>query len=444
MFLPAFELLKENFMSGKFSLIILSLLASAASAQSVVDSQLTLTPYVTGLQVPTQIRFLGADDLLITEKNIGRVVRSQNGVLSTVLDLNVANNSERGLLGLTLDPHFAANNRVYGYYSVSSGGDGGTWVENRLSQFTWNGNTLGNEVPLQTFGRATDLLANGPNHDAGPIVFGPDGKLYGTTGDLNRRRAEQNILSEATVSALVGGIYRLNADGSVPDDNPFVAAANPDFHRWYAYGVRNSYGIAFDPLTGKLWNTENGPDLYDEINLAAPGFNSGWTQIMGPDARDPQGEGDLVQLPGSAYSDPEFSFRTPIAITGLAFLANSALDAAYRDALLVGDANNGNLYLFRLNAARDGFVLGGALGDLVADDLAERNALRFGEGFGGISDIQIGPDGDVYVASLGRGTVYRLSAPTPVPEPATPLLWAACGLALLLSRGRRCRRSQAA
>jgi glucose/arabinose dehydrogenase len=441
MFLPAFKLLKEDFMSGKFSWIILSLFATAASAQSVVDAQLTITPSVTGLQVPTQIRFLGADDLLITEKNTGRVLRSQNGVLSTVLDLNVANNSERGLLGLTLDPDFASNGRVYGYYSVSSGGDGDPWVENRLSQFTWNGNTLGNEVPLQTFGRASDGLADGPNHDAGPILFGPDGRLYGTTGDLNRRRAEQNILSEAAASAGVGGIYRLNADGSVPADNPFVAAANPDFHRWYAYGVRNSYGIAFDPLTGHLWNTENGPDRYDEINLVAPGFNSGWTQIMGPDARDPQGEGDLVQLPGSAYSDPEFSFRTPIAITGLAFLANSALDASYRDALLVGDANHGNLYLFRLNAARDGFVLGGPLDDLVADDLAERNARRFGQDFGGIADIQIGPDGDIYVASLGRGTVYRLSAPSNrVPEPATHLLWAAGGLALLLSGHRRCRR----
>lgn len=430
-------------MSGIFGSILLFLFVNVANAQSVADSQFVVTPYVTGLRVPTQIRFLGVDDLLISEKNTGRVVRSQNGVLSTVLDLNVANGSERGLLGLTLDPNFASNSRVYGYYSVSSGADGGAWVENRLSRFTWNGTTLGNEVPLQTFGRATDPLPSGPNHDGGPIVFGPDGKLYGITGDLNRSGAEQNTLSAAAQSALVGGVYRLNADGSVPGDNPFVAAANPDFHRWYAYGVRNSYGIAFDPITGTLWDTENGPDLYDEINLVARGFNSGWTKIMGPDARDPQGEGDLVQLPGSAYSDPEFSFRTPIAITGLAFLANSALDAGYRDALLVGDANNGNLYLFHLNAARDGFVLGSQLDDLVADDLSERNALRFGEGFGGVADIQIGPDGDIYVASLGSGTIYRVSAADhAVPEPASSFLWAAGGLALLLSDKRRFRRSR--
>jgi glucose/arabinose dehydrogenase len=133
-------------------------------------------------------------------------------------------------------------------------------------------------------------------------------------------------------------------------------------------------------------------------------------------------------------ADPEFSFLDTNAPTGLAFLANSSLDANYRDALLVGDNNNGNLYLFRLNGARTGFVLGGVLADLVADDTTEQNLVRFGQGFGPITDIQIGPNGAVYVTSIGNGTVYRL------PEPSATVMMLAGSLALAL--GRHFRRNQ--
>ena len=152
---------------------------------------------------------------------------------------------------------------------------------------------------------------------------------------------------------------------------------------------------------------------------------------MGPDSRDPQGVGDLVQLPGSSYRDPAFSWLSTVAPTGLAFLANSQFDPGYRNALLVGDANNGNLYLFRLDATRTGFVLAGGLADLVADDLTERNQVRFGESFGSVTDIQVGPDDAVYVTSIGRGTVYRL------PEPSFATLMVAGSLAVVfLARTR--------
>jgi len=406
------------------------LLGAQVAAQTIDDPQLSVTAVVpTGaLELPTQIRFIGPNDILVTEKDTGRVRRVQNGVVSPTiaLDLAVANASERGLLGIALDPSFATNRFVYLYYSSSSGGDGGAWVDNRLTRYTWNGSTLGSPVLLMTFGSAADGEASGPNHDAGPLLFGPDDLLYGTTGDLNRDFAEQNNQSQAGVSALVGGIYRLNANGTIPSSNPFRSNANSDFHPWYAYGVRNTYGIAFDPLTGRLWDTENGPDSYDEINMFSAGANSGWNAIMGPDALDPQGVADLVQLPGSAYSDPEFSFFNPIAITGLAFLANTSLDADYRDALLVGDSNNGNLYLFRLNAARTGFVLSGGLTDLVADNVSERDAVQFGSNFGSVTDIQPGPDGGIYVTSIGRGTIYRIM---PEPSGTSMLLMGALAIA---------------
>jgi hypothetical protein len=137
-------------------------------------------------------------------------------------------------------------------------------------------------------------------------------------------------------------------------------------------------------------------------------MNSGWEILMGPLARDPQGEdtGDLVDLlPGSTYSDPEFSFAQPIGIAALGFLAGSALGAAWEDALLVGDNNTQDLRVFRLDAARSGFLLAGGLADRVADGAVERDLTLLGRDFGIVTDIQIGPDGAVYVLALLETTI---------------------------------------
>ena len=95
--------------------------------------------------------------------------------------------------------------------------------------------------------------------------------------------------------------------------------------KYYAYGVRNSFGLAFDPLTAELWDTENGPDRNDEINLVLPGFNSGWERIMGPVGRDAEGTGDLVQFPGSHYADPKFSWFNPVGLTAIVFMKSPLL-----------------------------------------------------------------------------------------------------------------------
>src|SRR5262245_62082723 len=134
--------------------------------------------------------------------------------------------------------------------------------------------------------------------------------------------------------------------------------------------------------------------------------------------------------PGNLYSDPEFSWFATIAPTGILFPAGSALGSAYDSVALVGDSNLGNIYRFPLNATRQGFVLSGGVGDLVADSAAERDSLRPASGFAGVVDLKLGPDGAVYVVSIGDGRIYRIraaAAPTPsatpmstVPVPATP------------------------
>ena len=344
--------------------------------------------------------------------------RFSNGALSSALTLPVANdNFERGLLGIAVDPAFATNGHVYLYHSAGTAA--GAWIDNRLTRYTWNGTALTSPLPMGTFGTGSDGQAIGGNHNGGVLTFGPDGKLYGVTGDLNRNRLEQNNKS-ATLSASTGGVFRLNTDGTIPADNPFTG----DFARWYAYGVRNSFGLAFDPATGTLWNTENGETAFDEVNRVVRGMNSGWRAIQGPDSRNVlNAPVDLNMLPGALYQDPQFSFASAIGITSIQFLHGSILGSGYDDAVLIGENNSPRLWLLRLNAARDGFVLtASGLADGVfrgGDSFAP-----FGTDFSVTTDIQIGPDGAVYVVSLGAGQVYRVAL---VPEPAT---WALtlCGL----------------
>lgn len=398
-------------------------LSAAAAAQSLTDPNLVVDPFISGLNQPTGIRFIGAQQALIIEKT-GAVRYFNAGALSTALSLPVNSNSERGLLGIAIDPAFSSNGFVYLYHSVAAA-PGGAWIENRLSRFTWNAaaGTLGSPSTLMTFGTAGDLQPDGPNHNGGPLTFGPDGKLYGVVGDLNRNRVEQNNTAVGT-TAFAGGVFRLNTNGSIPADNPFAG----DFARWYAYGVRNSFGLAFDPRTGTLWDTENGTNRYDEINRVLPGMNSGWTAIQGPDDRDLQNApADLNMLPGATYRDPVFSFRDAIGITAIQFLADSALGPSYDDAVLVGEANNPGLRLFRLNDARDGFELSGGLSDRVFDP--GDSLPLFGNGFSVTTDIQIGPDGAVYLVALGSGAVLRIA---PVPEPRA---WALTLAGLLMVGG---------
>jgi glucose/arabinose dehydrogenase len=402
-----------------FSLVALA--NPTARAQTTTDPNLQIARIITNAATrnATGIEFLGPNDMLIIEQN-GDVKRWNGTTTSLIQHIPVVQNQvNRGLMGMDLHPDFSTNNYVYLYYSHSVNNQQTTWDEHRVSRFTWNGSQLVDELEIFDF-PLDPTQQNGLLHHGGPIEFGPDGKLYGTTGDMNgRNRAEQNNQAQATTSSNAGGLYRINDDGSIPTDNPLVGNPNADFHQWYAYGYRNAFGIGFDPVTGNLWATDNGNDEYDEINLVEPGHNSGWLKFMGPIDRTSFTTADLVNLDsGSTYSDPEFSFFDNIGITGIEFLHNSGLGPAYDNRVLVGGVASSSLgtklFSFELNQDRDGFVLGGNLADQVADTQAEINSLALTSNLGKVTDIEVGPDGLVYITTTDFG-IYRLKhIPTPI------------------------------
>jgi len=400
------------------SLLVCSFLA--ARAQVVLDPTLSVTPFVGGLSQPTSMAFLSSKEVLVLQKANGQVRLIVQGVLQAapVLDVAVNASSERGLLGIAVDPQHIFNGFVYLYYTEAAA-DGAAAIANRIYRYRWDGANL--VEPLLIL----DLpVTPGPNHDGGAMVFGPDGKLYMIMGELNRNGQLQNF-PLGPVPDDTGVIFRINTDGSGPPDNPFYVEDAPGFpmNRYYAYGIRNSFGLAFDPLTGQLWQTENGPANMDEINLTYPGWNSGWEQIMGPDSRDPQGVADLWMQHGASYSDPEFSWAATVAPTGITFAASPRLGCGLQNDILVGDNNCGQLYHFELKPDRQSLSFTSVgLQDLVADNVGgtcslEQGEILFGSGFGIITDLENGPDGSLYVVSISTGNIYRIGRnPGSVPD----------------------------
>jgi glucose/arabinose dehydrogenase len=412
-----------------------ALAALPMAAQTMTDANLQVTAVVppgSGLSLPTTMAFLGPGDFLVLEKATGRVRRVVGGVLqlNPVLDVPVNSSSERGMLGIAIQP--GSPPQVFLYYTEAAGSDGGSPIGNRVYRYNWDAGT-GTLVNGQLI---LDLpVQGGPNHDGGVLALDSAGRLYALIGDLNRNGQLQNNAGGSPPDD-TSVVLRVDADGSAAAGNPFTpycsvtttqtCASDADcpggqtcrteVARYYAYGIRNGFGLAFDRATGALWDTENGPSTYDEVNLIAPGFNSGWNPIMGPDARDPQGTGDLFNMPGAGltYSDPEFSWLDTNAPTAIFFPVGSSWGTAYDRSALVADANNGNIYALPVNASRTGLdlaALPAALQDLVADDVTEQNLLRIGSGFSSLTDLERGPDNHVYAVSIGAGAIYRIAGP---------------------------------
>lgn len=442
----------------------------AAVAPALEDPTLRVSTAVTGLNQPTKMAFVGSSSFLVLEKNSGKVLHVVRGAIAgTAIDLAVNAAGDRGALGIATDPSFASNGFVYLFWTWRGGGSGTGQLEgsdtaspgqvpdlpNRVDRFVWTGSRLRFDRNLLRLPSRAVLNTEGRlliQHNGGVLEFGPDEKLYVFTGDQTIRGKLQNVRSGASArnANLTGVVLRLNADGTTPRDNPFYdhgasvgGQVGRNLQRIFAYGLRNSFGLAFDPVGGHLWMQENGDDAFDEINRVLPGLNSRWIQMMGPrsrydqyrrlEAASPDGldnpdfppsrlapTGDealrrLYRLPGSADRDPAFSWKFNMGLAGIGFVESTALGAAYYGDLFVGDANSGSLYRFELTGARSDVVLSDSrLADRVADnafrgDLKESESLTAGSGFGVVTDIVTAPGGNLFLVSFTDGRVYQIS-----------------------------------
>jgi aldose sugar dehydrogenase len=340
-----------------------------------------------------------------------------------VLKVQVDTKGERGMLGIT----HSRKDTVFIYFTES---EHDKPLRNRVYRYHWNGVNLVNRTLI------LDLpAAPGPYHQGGKLKIGTDNYLYAVIGDLTTTLGVLQNYKDGKKPNDTSVILRVNPDnGSSVNNNPFSnnKNKNDDYNndkdnferllgKYYAYGIRNSFGIDFDPITGALWDTENGENGYDEINLIKPGFNSGWAQVMGPIARNNnKTDNDLVNFPGSIYADPVFSWKDQIGVTDIEFLNSSKLGDKYANNIFVGDINNGNLYYFEVNDKRTGIKFDVdnnnsnsnrhhiGLTDFVADNKDELSAVVFGTGFGRITDIETGPDGFLYILSYQDGKIYRI------------------------------------
>jgi aldose sugar dehydrogenase len=399
-------------------------LTTTQGAPNIIkDPNLKVELVFEGLELPTSIAFLGPDDILVLEKDKGTVQRIVNGKMlpEPLLDVNVANKSERGMLGIAVTKNGTANNTyvfVYFTESVQDGNDdcpkddfcnpGNDPLGNRLYRYELVNDKLINPVLL------LDLPAiSGPAHNGGAITIGPDNNVYLPIGELR----EEDIQKISSADGR-GGILGVTQNGEtvVGVGGQGILGNTYPLNLYYAYGIRNSFGIDFDPVTAILWDTENGPGFGDELNLVQPGFNSGWNEVQGIWPRKGGPSEDIILNPDGLlefggkvkYSAPEFTWIPTIGPTAIKFLNSDKLGKQYQNDIFVGDVLNGRIYQFELNEARTGLVLQEPLDDKVADDDGENEDIVFGEGFGSISDLEVGSDGYLYVVSIGLGGIYRI------------------------------------
>jgi glucose/arabinose dehydrogenase len=380
------------------------------------DDTLTVELVTEGLDSPTSMRFLDDRTILVLEKNSGQVRIVLDGMLleEPAIQVKVATGAEQGLLGIA--NRNGENNTSSVFLYLSENYEGKT--RNLVYKYAYDNK----EKTLENKTLVLDLPGEpGPFHNGGKIAIGPrDGYLYAVIGDVSSGGGmlDNQIPGRAPDDKSV--ILRVDRDNGTPvQDNPFYNNYTSDIEqlqRYYAYGIRNSFGMAFEPVTGKLWITENGDDAYDEINIAEPGFNSGWHKVMGPLGRTNMTvENDLNMFDGAKYQDPLFSWYAPVGVTDIEFLNSTKLGDKYNDNIFVGDINNGNLYFFEVNGDRTGLTFHDPrLLDLVADPVeegedSEMSSLIIGEAFGRITDIESGPDGLLYILTYEDGKIYRIT-----------------------------------
>jgi len=442
---------------------------SVNSEEFITDHGLKLELVAEGFKSPISMAFLRQNDLLVLEKE-GKVQRViDNKILPyPILDISPIINSagERGLLGIAIsEGNGSDNENIYNkdfdiyllytektttgeflnYYCSTEKCKSNDLVVNSLYKYKFKNDKLINpELLLRTpVDRNISLF-----HIGGVITVGPDKNVYVTAGDGNicvspedcekvlkngsLRSQTANFENGITPSGS-GGILSVNVNGKFTNYDNILGYDYP-LNLYYAYGIRNSFGIDFDPVTGYLWDTENGPAFGDEINLVKPGFNSGWAKKQGvwsiinssqlavdppPGIErgyhvldNPQRTNDyerFVNFNGKGkYSDPEFTWNYPVGVTSIEFFNSDKLGKEYKNDLFIGTFNDGLIYDFNLNTDRTQLVLNGELQDKVAETNDQLQDAIFGKNMDSITDLETGPDGYLYVLSIGEGKLWRI------------------------------------
>lgn len=462
-------------------------LADSGLLPILLDDDFKVEKFVTGLDLPVTMEFVG-NDLLVVQKNDGKVRLITEGTLQNqpVLDVEVSNYGEIGLLGIT-----SKDSDVYLFF-IEAFHDGGLPLEGRIYSYTWDGQKLVEPKLVKTFPSWSE---GGSAHYSGVLTNDQAKNVYFVMGNQYKFGVLQNYLPSESFnckitaalcdssqsvpfshsinytiscinisfrhhttnpfsyqtdqpdltenpwetnpifilqniqSCLKGFIHNNFSDGHWKDTS-VVLKIGPDNNEYYAIGIRNSFGITVDPLTGNVWMTDNGPDKNDEINLVLEKSNLGATKHLGF-----VNEEDVSVVPGYEeyiYKNPEFVWELPVGVTALEF-ANSDLFKKYKNWLFVADTHNGNIYKFKLNSDRTGFVFNTShLQDNIVNvlskppDIADdtdssivnyseflvepMDEILFGKNFGVISDITFGPDGSLYVISFMDGTIYKISS----------------------------------
>jgi len=367
-----------------------ALLAAAVPAQAraqtqappATQGQAQVTQLAGGLEHPWSLAFLPDGSLLITER-AGRLRRlDAQAMLSPPLQgvPQVHAQGQGGLFDVVLSPGFARDRLVYLSYAESNGDRSGTAVgRGRLSEDTRR------LEDFKVIFRQEPKLSSG-QHYGGRMVFGRDGSLFISLGENNRRPTAQDL------DKLQGKIVRINADGSVPDDNPFAGRAGARAEIW-TYGMRNPQGMALNPWTGELWEHEHGPRGGDEINILRPGLNYGWPLatygINYSGFAIPEAKGET--LPG--MQAPLYWWKKSPAISGMAFY-DADRHPAWQGSLFIGALAGQALIRLQLKDGKE----------VVAEErlLQDRNAR--------IRDVRQGPDGELYVLTdAGEGALLRVA-----------------------------------
>jgi glucose/arabinose dehydrogenase len=323
-----------------------------------------------GLENPTAMALAPDGRLFVAEKE-GTLRVIKNGTLlpAPFLTVPVSFLGERGLVGVTLDPDFPRTPYVYVYYTVPTPA-----VHNRLSRFTADGDRAapGSEVVLLDL----DNLSEAAFHNGGALHFGPDGKLYVAAGDNGKGPNAQSL------KTLLGKILRLEADGSIPSDNPFYSTASGNNRAIWALGLRNPFTFSFQPGTGRMFINDVGQDAWEEIDDGLAGSNYGWPVTEGPAA-------------GGRFRSPLFSYAhgsggtSGCAITGGAFYnpENPQFPDRFTGSYFFADYCNG--WIRRYNPRTN-------------------TAFAFATGIPNAVDLQVAGDGSLYYLAYGSGEVFRV------------------------------------